>query len=154
MTGKPIILAPGAGRAYDLGPVRGVFKADGTETEDRYCVSEWSVEPGQRGPGPHDHDANEELFLVTEGTMSFLVEDRWIDAPAGTFIRIPAGVTHDFENCSSEPATAVQRIHPRRVRSTLPGVVAAARGKPPRGGSTWPSLTDLAKGGSVSTGMG
>ena len=38
--------------------------------------------------------------------MSFLVGDRWIDAPAGTFIRISAGVRHDFENRSSEPATA------------------------------------------------
>jgi len=106
MSDEPIILAPGAGRAYDVGPMRGVFKADGDETGDRYCVSEWSVDPGQPGPGPHDHDSNEELFLVTAGTMSFLVADSWIDAPAGTFVRIPAGVTHDFENRGSEPATA------------------------------------------------
>jgi mannose-6-phosphate isomerase-like protein (cupin superfamily) len=106
MSDDPNILAPGAGRAYDIGPMRGVFKADGDETGDRYCVSEWSVDPGQPGPGPHDHEFNEELFLVTAGTMSFLVADSWIDAPAGTFIRIPAGVTHDFENRGSEIATA------------------------------------------------
>jgi mannose-6-phosphate isomerase-like protein (cupin superfamily) len=106
MSDEPIVLAPGAGRAYALGSMRGVFKADGDETGDRYCVSEWSVDPGQPGPGPHHHDSNEELFLVTAGTMSFLVADRWIDAPAGTFIRIPAGVTHDFENRGSETATA------------------------------------------------
>jgi mannose-6-phosphate isomerase-like protein (cupin superfamily) len=106
MRDEPIILAPGAGRAYDYGPMRGIFKADGPETDDRYCVSEWSVEPGQPGPGPHRHEANEELFLVTAGTMSFLVEDAWIDAPAGTFIRVPAGMTHNFENRTSEPATA------------------------------------------------
>ena len=106
MSDEPIILAPGAGRAYDVGPMRGVFKADGDETGDRYCVSEWSVDPGQPGPGPHHHNSNEELFLVTAGTMSFLVADKWIDAPAGTFIRIPAGVTHDFENRGSEAATA------------------------------------------------
>ena len=69
-------------------------------------MSEWSVEPGAPGHGPHHHDANEELFLVTEGTMSFLVGDEWIDAPAGTFLRVPAGVTHDFENRTDEPATA------------------------------------------------
>jgi mannose-6-phosphate isomerase-like protein (cupin superfamily) len=106
MSAEPIILAPGAGRTYDIGPMRGVFKADGDETGDRYCVSEWSVDPGQPGPGPHHHDSNEELFLVTAGTMSFLVTDQWIDAPAGTFIRIPAGVTHDFENRGNEAATA------------------------------------------------
>lgn len=103
---KPIVLPPGAGREYDLGTMRGVFKADGPETEDRYCVSEWSVQPGGSGPGPHRHEANEELFLVTEGTLAFLVGETWIDAPRGTFLRIPAGVVHDFENRGDKPATA------------------------------------------------
>ena len=103
---QPIVLGPGEGRVYEFGPMRGVFKADGAETGDRYCVSEWSVAPGGAGPGPHSHDANEELFLVTEGVMSFLVGEDWIDAAAGTFIRVPAGMTHDFENRSPSPATA------------------------------------------------
>jgi mannose-6-phosphate isomerase-like protein (cupin superfamily) len=106
MSDETIILAPRAGRSYEIGPMRGTFKADGVETGDRYCVSEWSVEPGHEGPGAHRHEANEELFLVTEGTMAFLVGDKWIDAPAGTFIRIPAGVTHDFANRTDAPAMA------------------------------------------------
>jgi mannose-6-phosphate isomerase-like protein (cupin superfamily) len=101
-----IVLGPGEGRAYEIGPMRGVFKADGVETGDRYCVSEWSVEPGCDGPGAHSHEAQEELFLVTRGTMSFLVGSEWVDAPAGTFLRIPAGVTHDFANRTAEAATA------------------------------------------------
>ncbi len=103
---EPIVLLPAAGRVYDLGAMRGVFKADGLETGDRYCVSEWTLAPSADGPGPHHHDMNEELFLVTEGTMSFLVGDRWIEAPRGTFLRIPAGVTHDFRNQTESPATA------------------------------------------------
>ena len=106
MSIDPIILPPGGGRAYELGPMRGVFKADGPETEDRYCVSEWSVEPGQPGPGAHHHEAQDEIFLVTEGTMSFLVGETWTDAPRGTFLLVPAGVTHDFENRTDEPAAA------------------------------------------------
>jgi mannose-6-phosphate isomerase-like protein (cupin superfamily) len=106
MSTEPIILPPGGGRAYDLGPMRGVFKADGPETQDRYCASEWSVEPGRPGPGPHHHEANDEIFLVTAGTMSFLVGETWIEAPTGTFLRVPAGVTHDFENRGDERAVA------------------------------------------------
>jgi mannose-6-phosphate isomerase-like protein (cupin superfamily) len=106
MSNQPLVVAPGAGRAYDLGPMRGVFKADGPETDDRYCVSEWFVEPREAGPGPHHHEANEELFLVTEGTMWFLVGDEWVEAPRGTFLRVPAGVTHDFENRGHERAAA------------------------------------------------
>jgi mannose-6-phosphate isomerase-like protein (cupin superfamily) len=101
-----IVLGPGEGRAYEWGAMRGVFKADGEETGDAYSVSEWSVLPGGDGPGPHSHPENVELFVVTEGTMSFLAGDEWIDAPAGTFLRIPAGVTHDFANRTDAPATA------------------------------------------------
>jgi mannose-6-phosphate isomerase-like protein (cupin superfamily) len=106
MSAETIVLPPGGGRAYDLDAMRGVFKADGPETDDRYCVSEWSVEPGRRGPEPHHHEANDEIFLVTAGTMWFLAGDEWIEAPTGTFLRIPAGVTHTFENRGSERAVA------------------------------------------------
>jgi mannose-6-phosphate isomerase-like protein (cupin superfamily) len=125
---EPIILAPGGGRAYDLGAMRGVFKADGPETQDRYCVSAWSVEPGGRGPGPHHHDANEELFLVTEGTLSFLVGERWVEAPRGTFLRVPAGVRHDFENRSDAPATAFNVFIPGGFEASFSEWARAAAG--------------------------
>ncbi len=103
---EPMILPPGAGRAYTIGTMTGVFKADGEETGDRYCVSEWSVEPRSEGPGPHQHEDNEELFLVTAGTLSFRLGDDWFDGPAGTFLRVPKGVVHDFANRTGEPASA------------------------------------------------
>jgi mannose-6-phosphate isomerase-like protein (cupin superfamily) len=99
---ETIILPPGGGRAYTIDAMRGVFKAD----EQAYCVSEWSVEPGGSGPGAHSHEAQDEIFLVTEGTMWFLAGEDWVEAPTGTFLRIPAGVTHDFENRGAERATA------------------------------------------------
>jgi mannose-6-phosphate isomerase-like protein (cupin superfamily) len=99
---EPIILPPGGGRAYAIGAMRGVFKAD----EAAYCASEWTVEPGGAGPGPHHHEIEDEVFLVTAGTMRFRLGDDWVEAPAGTFLQIPAGVTHDFENRGSVPATA------------------------------------------------
>ena len=107
---ETIILEPGAGRAYTIGAMRGVFKAD----EEAYCASEWSVEPGGTGPGAHSHPEQDEVFIVTEGTMRFLVGEEWVEAPAGTFLRIPAGVTHDFENRGSERATAFNVFIPGR----------------------------------------
>jgi quercetin dioxygenase-like cupin family protein len=99
---ETIILPPGGGRAYVIDAMRGVFKAD----EEAYCASEWSVEPGGTGPGAHSHVTQDELFIVTDGTTWFLAGEDWFEAPAGTFLRIPAGVTHDFENRGGEPATA------------------------------------------------
>jgi len=52
----------------------------------------------------HAHEANEELFYVLEGTMSFLAGEEWVDARRGSFLRVPAGTTHDFENRSDARA--------------------------------------------------
>jgi quercetin dioxygenase-like cupin family protein len=121
-----IFLPPGAGRSYDVTPMRAVFKADGEETDERYSVSEWWVEPGQTGPGPHSHEANEELFYVIEGTMSFLAGSEWIEAPRGSFLRIPAGTTHDFENRSDAPAGVLNVFIPGGFEPMMPRLVAWA----------------------------
>jgi mannose-6-phosphate isomerase-like protein (cupin superfamily) len=101
-----------------------VFKADEAETGCRYSVSEWTVQPHRAGPGPHAHDANDELFLVTEGTMAMRVGDDWIDAPRGTFLLIPAGMVHDFENRTDLPATLFNVFLPGGFERSMPEIVA------------------------------
>jgi mannose-6-phosphate isomerase-like protein (cupin superfamily) len=101
-----------------------VFKADGPETADRYSVSEWVVAPHSPGSGPHAHESNEELFLVTEGVISIRIGDQWIDAPRGTFVRVPAGVIHDFENRSSEPAALFNVYLPGGFEQDMPAIVS------------------------------
>jgi mannose-6-phosphate isomerase-like protein (cupin superfamily) len=103
--------------------MRAVFKADGAETDDRYCVSEWWLESGDSGPGPHSHEDNVEMFYVIEGTMSFLVGDKWLDAPRGSFLRIPSGVTHDFENRSASRAGALNVFLPGGFEAMMPAIV-------------------------------
>jgi mannose-6-phosphate isomerase-like protein (cupin superfamily) len=118
-----IFLAPGEGRHYDAGPMHAVFKADGEETADRYCVSEWWLGAGEPGPGAHSHEDNVELFYVIEGSMRFLAGDRWLDAPAGSFLRIPAGVSHDFENRSSQCAGVLNVFMPGGFEVLMPQIV-------------------------------
>ena len=50
MPRKAIVLAPGQGRAYPMGRISAVFKADEEETQSRYSVSEWWLEPRTQGP--------------------------------------------------------------------------------------------------------
>jgi quercetin dioxygenase-like cupin family protein len=121
-----IFLPPGAGRPYDVTPMRSIFKADGVETDERYSVSEWWLEAGQPGPGPHSHEANEEIFYVVEGTMSFLVDSEWLEAPRGSFLRIPAGTTHDFGNRSDAPAGVLNVFMPGGFEAMMPRLVAWA----------------------------
>ena len=118
-----IVLAPGEGRHYPCGPMNSVFLADGEETGDRYSASIWWVDPESPGPGAHRHEANEELFYVIEGTMTFLVGDQHVDAAAGTFLRIPAGVTHDFENRTTSRAGALNVFIPGGFEANMPAIV-------------------------------
>lgn len=118
-----ILLGADQGRAYAMPTMRAVFKADGAETGDRYSVSEWWLEPQSAGPGPHSHEANDEIFLVLEGTARFLVGDEWIDAPKGSFLRIPAGVTHDFENRTDDPVGLFNVFIPGGFEKDMPAIL-------------------------------
>jgi len=100
---QPIVLRPGAGRAYPMGRIGAVFKADGDETAQGYSISEWWLEANTQGPGAHSHP-EDDVFYVLEGTMSILVGQEWVDAPPGSFVLVPGGVTHDFENRGSQRA--------------------------------------------------
>ncbi len=100
---QPIVLRPGAGREYPMGRISAVFKADGAETAQAYSISEWWLDANTQGPGAHSHP-EDDVFYVIAGTMSFLVGQEWIDAPVGSFVLVPGGVTHDFENRSSQRA--------------------------------------------------
>ncbi|GAB1343161.1 cupin domain-containing protein [Gemmatimonas sp.] len=119
-----LLVPPGAGRHYPCGPMHSEFLADGEESGNRYCVSLWWVDANQPGPGAHSHEANDELFYVVGGTLTFLVGDQYVDASAGTFLRIPAGVMHDFENRTEERAGALNVFIPGGFEAQMPEIVA------------------------------
>jgi quercetin dioxygenase-like cupin family protein len=118
---RPVVLAPGEGRGYDMGRIRAVFKADGAEAAGGYSISEWWLEPHTPGPGPHSHP-EDDTFVVLEGTMSFLVGDQWTDAPAGSFVLVPGGVTHAFDNRGDTRAGALNLSAPGDFEERMPGI--------------------------------
>ena len=126
----PVVLAPDGGRSYEMGRIRAVFKADGTETVGEYSISEWWLEPNTTGPGAHAHP-EDDVFYVLEGTMAVLVGDHWIDAPKGSFVLIPAGVTHDFENRSTARAGVLNFSHPGDFEQHMPSIVEWFISNPP-----------------------
>lgn len=130
MTRRPVVLAPGEGRAYPMGRISAVFKADGAETDGRYSISEWWLEPHTMGPGAHSH-AEDDVFFVFEGTMSFLVDTEWTDAPAGSFVLVPGGVTHDFENRGDRRCGALNISAPGGFEPAMPGISEWFLANPP-----------------------
>lgn len=127
---RPVVLGPGEGRGYDMGRLQAVFKADGDEAAGRYSISEWRLEPNTTGPGAHSHP-EDDVFYVVEGTVSVLVGDQWIDAPRGSFVLVPGGVTHDFENRTATPAAFLNVSSPGNFEPHMPGIVAWFTDNPP-----------------------
>ena len=126
-----VFLPPGEGRSYPMGRISAVFKADGDETQGGYSISEWWLEPHTQGPGAHSH-AEDDIFYVIEGTMSILVGNRWIDAPKGSFVLAPGGVTHDFENRSSNRAGVLNFSIPGDFEKSMPEIAKWFAENPPK----------------------
>ncbi|MGH8690955.1 MAG: cupin domain-containing protein [Burkholderiales bacterium] len=127
-----IFLAPGEGRSYPMGRISAVFKADGGETAQRYSISEWWLEANTQGPGAHAHEHEDCVFYVTEGTMSILVGERWIDAARGSFVLAPAGVRHDFENRGSRRAGILNFTIPGGFEKDMPAIAKWFAENPPQ----------------------
>ena len=126
-----IVLAPGEGRSYPMGRIGAVFKADGQETAGGYSISEWWLEPHTQGPGPHHHP-EDCVFYVIEGTMSLLTGERWRDAARGTFVLIPGGMTHDFQNRSAHRAGVLNLSVPGDFEAGMPAIAQWFAENPPK----------------------
>jgi quercetin dioxygenase-like cupin family protein len=55
--------------------------------------------PPGGGPPPHRHRNEDEMFIVMEGKIRFLVNGQWSEPLApGTIVYTPRGVVHTFQN--------------------------------------------------------
>lgn len=116
-----VVLPQGDGRLYSMGRISALFKADGDETLNQYSISEWWLEANTQGPGAHSHP-EDDVFYVIEGTMSFFIKDKWVDAPKGTFVLVPGGETHNFENHSEQRAGVLNFSIPGDFERNMPGI--------------------------------
>lgn len=56
------------------------------------------------GPPLHFHEHEDELFIVHEGRVSFLLEGRWREFGPGAVVFAPRRVPHTFRNTGDRPA--------------------------------------------------
>ena len=66
---------------------------------------------------------NDDIFYVIAGTARILVGDEWIDAAPGSFVRVAAGVTHDFANATDEPVGLLNIYVPGGFERDMPAIV-------------------------------
>lgn len=127
------------GEAIAARPDRRVTLLADTE---HLAVTEFVYGPGRRGASPHVHRDHADAFLVLEGELALTFEDGTLRAPAGTFVLIPPGVVHAFDNASDASARFLNLHAPScdfgdYLRGQSPGF---DQHEPPPGGGLDPSL--------------
>lgn len=117
------VVAPGDGRHYRAPAFDAEFVADGGETDGRYSLSVWTLAPGFGGVGEHAHDDEDDVFLVMEGTITFVVDGVEQPCGPGTLVQATAGTRHDFRNDTGRPARMFNLFVPGEFESEMPAIV-------------------------------
>ena len=91
-----VVLLPGEAARVDVGSFDVVVHATGEQTAGAFSLVE-TAEPETRvGPPLHVHRTAAESFYVLEGEYVMHLDGREFRCPAGSFVHVPAGMTHTF----------------------------------------------------------
>jgi quercetin dioxygenase-like cupin family protein len=108
----PFVVGPGEGLTIQ-GPAGGplTFKARGEQTNAALTVSENVIAPGD-GPPFHTHAGEDESWYVLEGELRFRLGIDGASAAAGSFVFVPRGTPHCFQNVGAQPARIIVMFAP------------------------------------------
>lgn len=98
---QPIVLFPGEGRTLTAVKTQTTFKVMSECTDGKFSVAEYDLPGGFPGPPPHVHKKFEHAWYVLAGELQVQLDQRIIQAPAGTFVFVPKGTPHTFANPGS-----------------------------------------------------
>jgi quercetin dioxygenase-like cupin family protein len=108
---RELLLAPGEGLSVE-NPVGGIltFKITSDESEGALTAIETFV-VRQEGPPLHVHDQDEVIYILA-GSLRIKLGDSLRGAPAGSFVFIPRGTPHTWQNVGAEPLRFFATIMP------------------------------------------
>ena len=88
---------PGAGRSFYGPGDRYTFLVTGEESDGAMFSLDCLVGAGG-GPPPHRHLAEDELFFIYEGAISFTADGLTFTVAAGESVFVPRGTAHSYRN--------------------------------------------------------
>ena len=108
---QPVAIGPGEGLSVE-NPVGGVltFKATAADTGGALTAIDTVAAPGE-GPPLHVH-GEDELIYTLEGTFRVRLGDDVVTAPAGSFVFIPGGIPHTWQNVDDTPGRFFAAVMP------------------------------------------
>jgi quercetin dioxygenase-like cupin family protein len=100
---KPFALTPDEGFSIE-NPVGGVliFKGMAEATHGALTALETSASPAE-GPPLHMHRDQDETIYVLDGRFRVQLADRLVDVSPGSFVFIPRGTAHTWQNVGDTP---------------------------------------------------
>ena len=108
---RGLLLAPGEGLSVE-NPVGGIltFKITSDESDGALTAIETFV-VRQEGPPLHVHDQDEVIYILA-GSLRVKLGESLRGAPAGSFVFIPRGTPHTWQNVGAEPLRFFATIMP------------------------------------------
>jgi quercetin dioxygenase-like cupin family protein len=111
------VVMPGDGRYVVIGGrARCTFKVVGAETQGRFGLFEYVMEPKAKGAAPHVHHELTEIFYVADGEVELVLGDTRRVAPRGSVMLVPPGTVHGFSNASDGRSTLLIMFCPAGER--------------------------------------
>jgi len=97
------------------------IRVHGTQVNGRYAIMENIASPGTATP-MHFH-AEDEIFHILEGTVTFSIDGDVFNASVGSIVVIPAGAHHAWRNRSNAPIRMSTFFSPGGVEELYPKLV-------------------------------
>ena len=93
---------PGGGRSVWFNGGLVTFYALGEDTGGAFTLFEETIAPQDKAL-PHLHHEEDQAFYILEGEHEFVCDGRALAAKAGSFVYVPRGTVHSYENVGTEP---------------------------------------------------
>src|SRR5258707_2496067 len=120
------------------------IRVHGTQVNGRYAIMENIAAPGTATP-MHFH-AEDEIFHILEGTVTFSIGGDVFNASVGSIVGIPAGAHHARRNRSNAPIRMSTFLSPGAAEELYPKLVGLSLEELPTGGApfglciVWPPI--------------
>jgi quercetin dioxygenase-like cupin family protein len=123
-----VSLGPGEGQTIP-GPAGGpvTYKVRGERTAGRLGALEAVIAPGD-GPPLHTHDIQDEVLYVLDGGFRFKLGAELRDAPTRSFVFVPRGLPHCFQNVGTEPGRLLVVFTPAGMEPFFDGMGTVREG--------------------------
>ena len=108
---QAIVVPTNEGRKLWVGDGVYTLIAEGDATDGQYALVELSVTPGTGTP-LHIHHAEDEMFYILEGEVSFWADGEKTVATPGAFVHIPKGLVHGWRNDHTTQALFLNYVTP------------------------------------------